>query len=136
MLKRVATALWGDFGSAAEIRKFSLLSLIFGFIIGTYWALRPIKDSIFNAIVGMDYQPKAKMLSLCVIIPIILLYSKLISMYPRQRVFYMLSIAYAVFAVFFYFALSHPAYGLPNTVKSAYRLVGWTWYVFVESYGS
>jgi AAA family ATP:ADP antiporter len=136
MLKKVARALWGDFESGAEVQKFGFLSVIFGLIIGTYWAMRPIKDSIFNAIVGMDYQPKAKMLSLLVVFPLVLAYNKLVSMYPRHKVFYILMTIYALLSIGFYFAFSSPTYGLENTVKSAGRLVGWAWYVFVESYGS
>src|ERR1700731_1675913 len=99
MLKKVASALWGDFESGAEVQKFGFLSLIFGLIIATYWAMRPIKDSIFNAIVGMDYQPYAKWVSLLVVFPLVLAYNKLVSMYPRHRVFYILMTIYALLSV-------------------------------------
>jgi len=47
MLKRIATALWGNFESPQEVKKFAFLASIFGLVIGVYWTLRPIKDSAF-----------------------------------------------------------------------------------------
>lgn len=136
MLKKIASTLWGDFESRAEVQKFGILASIFGLIIGSYWSLRIMKDSIFNAIVGMDYQPRAKLLSLVIIIPIVLIYNKLVSSYPRHHVFYFLVGLYAVLSFGFYLGFSSPVYGIENTVKDPYRLIGWAWYVFVESYGS
>ena len=136
MLKRLASTLWGNFESREELQKFAFLGAIFGLIIGSYWAFRPIKDSIFAAIVGVEYQPWAKMLSLVVIVPLVILYSKLIDTFPRSKVFYVLTIFYGLLALGFAFYLSHPVYGLPNTIRDPYRYIGWLWYVFVESFGS
>lgn len=136
MLKKLASAIWGKFDSAAEIRKFIMLAANFCVIIGTYWTLRPIKDSIFNAIVGIDWQPRAKMISLVVVIPLVILYSKLIDMFPRQRVFYVLLSLYGLAALGFSYAFMDPAMGLLNTVAAPDRWIGWCWYLFVESFGS
>lgn len=129
-------ALWGKFDSPAELRKFSFLGGIFFFIIGIYWALRPIKDSIFMSVVGPTYLPYAKMLSLCIILPIVLLYTKLVDWYPRHRVFYGLLFVYGVLAAIFWWTFSDPVSGLANPHTSPYRIIGWLWYVWVESFGS
>ncbi len=136
MLKRIATALWGKFESREELQKFGLLALIFGLLIGVYWALRPMKDSIFFATVGVDYQPYAKMLSLLVILPLIIIYGKLVDMFPRHKVFYALTTIYAVAGLLFAFLFMQPEIGLSNTVESSSRIIGWLWYVYVESFGS
>ena len=136
MLQRIVSALWGKFESKAEMQKFGFLATIFGLIIGTYWTLRPIKDSIFHAIVHINYQPMAKGLSLFCIVPLILIYNKLLDIYPRHKVFYILISIYAAMAFMFYFIFSNPTYGLDNTVASPWRLIGWVWYVYVESFGS
>jgi AAA family ATP:ADP antiporter len=136
MLKRIAIALWGKFESREEVRKFGLMAIVFGLIIGTYWALRPIKDSIFNAIVGGKHLWLAKILSVCLIAPIVIIYSKLIDLYPRQKVFYGLLTFYAILTGIFTVAFMHPTIGLANTVPSTDRYIGWLWYVFVESFGS
>lgn len=137
MFKRIATALWGEFESGDELKKFGFLASIFGLIIGTYWTLRPIKDSIFNAIVGLeDWQPTAKILSMFVVFPLVIVYSKLIDAFPRHKVFYVLISIYAVLALAFAFFLMNPEYGLANTIKSPTRMLGWFWYIYVESFGS
>lgn len=136
MLKRIASAIWGKFDSAAEVRKFVMLAANFCVIIGTYWTLRPIKDSIFNAIVGIDWQPRAKMVSLLVIVPLVILYSKLIDTFPRHRVFYALLSLYGIAAIGFTWFFMDPVMGLLNTVASPDRWIGWVWYVYVESFGS
>lgn len=137
MLKRLATTLWGNFESREELKKFTILALIFCGIIAIYWALRPMKDSIFNALVGTkEWQPLAKTLSLLVIFPIVILYSKLVDMFPRHKVFYFLTGLYGLIALVMFFCFSDPSIGLANTVKSPYRILGWVWYIWVESFGS
>ncbi|MGB8467584.1 MAG: Npt1/Npt2 family nucleotide transporter [Candidatus Babeliales bacterium] len=136
MLKRIAAALWGNFESTDEVKKFSLLGSLFLLIIGTYWALRPIKDSIFGAIVGMSYQPMAKWLSLLLIVPLVIAYGKLIDKFQRQYVFYILTIVYATLALVFAWYFSDPVVGLANKVADPSRVIGWLWYIYVESFGS
>jgi AAA family ATP:ADP antiporter len=137
MLKRLATTLWGNFESREELKKFGILALIFCGIIAIYWALRPMKDSIFNAIVGLeDWQPWAKGLSLVVMFPIVILYSKLVDTFPRHKVFYCLTGLYGLIALIMFFCFSDPSIGLANTVKSPTRILGWVWYIWVESFGS
>ena len=136
MLSRIFTMLWGKFESKDEVKKFTLLGLIFGLVIGAYWALRPAKDSIFASVVGVDYQPWAKWLSLCVIIPLVVLYGKLIDTFPRHKVFYALTIIYGVFALVFAYFFMLPEIGLSNPTEDPTRIIGWLWYVYVESFGS
>lgn len=137
MLKRIAQSLWGKFESREELGRFLLLALQFGFIIGVYWTLRPIKDAVFNAIVGgKDWQWSSKIFSLLVNIPLVMIYSKLIDKFQRHKLFYGLTIGYGVATLLFAWLLSNPVYGLANTVASPYRIVGWAWYAFVESFGS
>jgi AAA family ATP:ADP antiporter len=136
MLTRIATMLWGKFESRDEVKKFTMLGIIFGLIIGTYWAFRPIKDSIFASMVGIDYQPWAKWLSLSIIIPLVIIYGKLIDAFPRHKVFYALTTIYGVAALAFAYFFMHPEIGLTNTVEDPTRVLGWLWYIYVESFGS
>jgi ATP:ADP antiporter, AAA family len=136
MLKRLATMLWGNFESKEELKKFGILALIFCGIIAIYWALRPMKDSIFNAMIGMEWQPMAKILSLVIIFPIVILYSKLVDTFPRHKVFYFLTGLYGAIALVMFFCFSDPSIGLANTIKSPTRILGWVWYIWVESFGS
>lgn len=135
MIGRLIRAWWGDF-SKEELEKFALLSLIFGLIIGVYWFMRPLKDSIFMAVVGRDYIPAAKILSLVVVFPLVLIYSKLLDLLPRQQMFYVLCGLYSIVGLIFAFIMYHPTIGLANAVPGPDRYWGWAWYVFIESFGS
>lgn len=119
-----------------ESKKFGWLSLIFGLIIGIYWLLRPLKDSIFISVVGGNYIPYAKYLSLVVVFPLVIIYSKLVDMFPRQKMFYALCTIYGVAALIFAAIMYTPSLGLANTIASYDRWWGWAWYVYVESFGS
>lgn len=136
MVSRIAALLWGKFDSSAELRKFFTLAGIFFLIIGTYWTLRPIKDSIFMSVVGKDLLYAAKWVSLLAVGPLVMLYSKLLDVFHRHYVFYILVFVYAALALVFAWGFAHPEIGLPNAVASSSRLIGWAWYVYVESFGS
>ncbi len=126
---------YGDF-SDEEIKKYALLGIIFGVFIAAYWGLRPLKDGVFQGIVGVDYTPYAKMLSLFTVLGLIALYGKLVDWFARNQVFYILTGAYALGTILFAIILSTQQYGIPNTVESPTRIVGWLWYIFVESMGT
>ncbi|MBT3455779.1 hypothetical protein HN446_01835 [bacterium] len=136
MFKKLARTLYGNFESREELKKFGLLAVIFGFTIGVYWVLRPLKDNVFINMVGVDWQPYAKVLSLFFIVPLVILYSKLIDKYPRHKLFYVLAGVYGVLALLFGIAMMHPTLGLANPLTSPWRVLGWAWYVYVESFGS
>src|SRR5437899_269505 len=121
MLRYIAAKIFGKFESKAEFRKFGMLAVIFGLIIGYYWTLRPIKDSVFNAIVGGEHLWLAKILSVFIVVPLILIYSKLVDTFPRHRVFYLLVGLYAIATMAFTVALAHPTIGLMNTTPDQGR---------------
>jgi len=148
-MTEMAIKLYGRF-TKEELKKFGMLAFIFFFTIGVYWFLRSTKDSIFCAMTGVSNIPVAKILSLVIIFPLVMLYSKLVDQFPRQKVFYALCAIYGVIAVFFAYFLMHSDYGIANvgsvllasgkseTCHNLHfgRALGWAWYVFVESFGS
>ena len=127
--------LWGDM-SKFEVRKFGILAFMFFNLIGSYWLMRPLKDGVFYTVVGLEYLPTAKMLSFIVIIPMILGYSKLVDMYPRHIIIYIICSAYAVLFTIVSFCLTLPEIGLQNTNSDPSRLLGWITFFGIESFGS
>ncbi len=127
--------MFGNF-SKEELKKFILLGVIFAFVIGVYWTLRPMKDSIFMSMAHSDNIAWAKLVSLVVLFPLVILYSKLVDKFPRHYMFYALGSIYFVLTMIFGFLFMHPTIGLANTTVDASRILPWAWYVFVESYGS
>ena len=98
--------------------------------------LRPLKDSVFLTMVGIDYQPMVKILSVVVIVPLVMIYSKLVDRYSRHTLLYGLSMFYAVLSVVFAILILNPVTGITNTVADPSRILGWAFYLFVESFGS
>lgn len=135
MFKRVACEWFGDF-NRQELRKFILLGVIFGFVIGIYWILKPVKDAVFMSMVGAKKIGHAKIFSLIALFPAVMILGKLIDMFPRHRILYVLGVIYSLMALMFGVLLADPVMGLSNTVVDSSRALGWLWYVFVESYGS
>ena len=97
------------------------------------------------------WQPWAKILSLVLIVPLIIFYNKLIDRYSRNKLFYVLTIGYASVAIIFALLFSSESFGIgaaaPYVGKGSLfgaffksfwgrSVIGWFWYVFVESFGS
>jgi ATP:ADP antiporter, AAA family len=135
MFIRIAKEWFGDF-SKQELKKFFLLGITFGCIIGIYWTMRTAKDAVFMSTVGREYLGWAKIASLAFLLPLVILYSRMLDHFSRHRILYFLSILYGCGTLLFGLFLLHPVIGLANTAVSYSRLIGWAWYIFVESYGS
>ena len=127
--------LYGDL-SPFELKKFSILAFMFTNLIGSYWLMRPLKDGVFYTLVGLEYLPYAKMLSFLIIIPLILIYSKLVDLYSRHILIYIICGAYGILFAISSFLLRLPDIGLANTNSDPSRILGWIVYVGIESYGS
>jgi len=106
-------------------KKIVLSAFTFFFIIGAYSILRSLKTSIFLGFVGKEYQPIAKILSIVIMIPVMLLYSKLIDKLKRYQAVYFFLIFYAILGIIFSYFFFHPTFGIKNTQTSPYRILGW-----------
>ena len=135
MLSWIVRKLWGDL-THDEMKKFGMLSMTCMFILGTYWLMRPIKDSLFSKIVGASYIPRAKMLSFVAVALLILVYSKLVDMYKKHQLFYIICGFYGIIFLSIAYLLTDPTIGVANTVASPSRILGWLIYLSVESFGS
>ncbi len=131
-----------------EVRKYWLLSVIFFVIIGTYWLLRILKNTIFLKVAfpvefGWDLQqgclflPYAKTWSSVVVFVLLLGYSKLIDLLKPHQLFYVFSGIYAsLFALFAVLLGMKQFYGVACLGKTVLASLGWLSYVVIESYGS
>lgn len=98
--------------------------------------LRSLKDPIMSAIDGVEYIPQAKIASLFVVFALVIVYNKLLDIFPKHQLFYMMGISYGVLFAIMGLLLLHPTIGLKNTVADPYRPLGWISYVTIESFGS
>lgn len=131
-----------------EIRKFGLLSITGFFVIGTYWLLRLLKQTIFFKIAfpvelgwamhqGALFQPLAKFWSPFVVLVTVLVYSKLIDMFKKHQLFYIICTFYGIlFASIASLILVKEWYGAQVLGKEVLAITGWVNYFAVESFGS
>jgi ATP:ADP antiporter, AAA family len=119
-----------------EFLKWLYLAGAFSFIIGTYSIIRPLKTSVFLGLVGKEYQPITKIISIAILFPCLILYTKLVDKLRRYQVVYFFFILYSIGCVIAALLLMHPTIGLSNTMTSPNRIFGWIFYLFIELYSS
>lgn len=131
--------LYGDELPISEmLRTLCLASTLF-FMIGGYWLLRSLKDTIMITICGVQYIPKAKILSVFVVLGVVSFYNHLLDNpnIPRHKLFYIFGTFYFMLFTFIAFCLMNDTVGV-NSVQqpSPYRVLGWISYCGIESFGS
>lgn len=132
---------FGDF-EREEFKKFLRMGLIFALIIGVYWTLRPLKDAIFIHLVDKLHLPYAKTVSVIALLPLVMFYTKLLEKTSREKMLVILpafyGVAILVFASIMYFAQSSPEEIEARSFfpYAGTKILGYIWYVFVESFGS
>ncbi|MCD6034683.1 MAG: hypothetical protein K0R63_424 [Rickettsiales bacterium] len=125
-----------------EFKKFLLMGVIFALIIGVYSALKPLKDAIFIQLVDTLDLPYAKSVSVLALFPAVMLYTTLLRHFSREKMLIILPAFYGVavlcFSVLMLFVQApreaieaRSGFGLWGSI-----LLGYVWYVFVESFGS
>jgi len=140
MITKIIKNLWGDL-STTELKRFGLLAVIITIILGNYWMLRVMKNPIFNDMVGMEYQPYAKMGSIFVVAFVVLIYSKLVDHFSKKSLFDIICTFYA--ALFFFVAFATGScksfFGdldnsyLMNILNIQGNIIGWLTYFIFEA---
>ncbi|MDB6080924.1 MAG: hypothetical protein JWO53_196, partial [Chlamydiia bacterium] len=132
---------FGDF-EKEEFKKFLRMGSIFALVIGIYWTLRPLKDAIFIQLVDQYSLPYAKTLSVLALLPLVMLYTKLLEKTSREKMLHLLPAFYGT-TILGFAALLFLIQGSPDHLASKSTLfligtkaLGYLWYLFVESFGS
>src|SRR5260221_14761741 len=114
--------------------KLFFLTLIYFFVIGSYTITRDIKSSIFVCVVGKEYIPSSKIISMFMLLPAIFFYSRLVDRVRRYQLLCFYSILFGVANLIFAYYIGDARVGISNTDASPWRLFGWLFYFFVEGY--
>lgn len=137
LLPKPLQSIWGNL-TIEELKKFGFLASIFFLVIGAYQMLKALKDPFFSFYVGVDWIPRAKIGSIIFVALAILFYSKLLNLFQKQYVFYIICSIYGLLFITFSYLLGHP-----DIIKTAGQLswlhgnlIGWATYLIVESFGS
>lgn len=132
---------FGDFDKE-EFKKFLRMGLIFALIIGVYWTLRPLKDAVFIQLVDKLQLPYAKTVSVLALLPLVMFYTKLLEKTSRERMLLILPTFYGC-AVLCFSVMMLFAQGTVEEITTrsmipfiATKVLGYVWYLFVESFGS
>lgn len=118
---------YGDF-EGPELRKFLILAVAFGATIGAYWALRAVKDGYLNQMVGIDYIPRLKMLSLMFVAIIMFIFTNIVDLFKKHHLFFVVCGFYSI--CFFSIAIADWL----NLISE--NILGCGLYLLVESLGS
>mmetsp|Transcript_23831 Transcript_23831/g.70166 ORF Transcript_23831/g.70166 Transcript_23831/m.70166 type:complete len:471 (-) Transcript_23831:41-1453(-) len=132
--------LYGELSHEALVQA-TFFSSLLCFIVGVYWMMRSLKDSVFASVVGLEYQPQAKMFSLVVVSVVLVAYNKIVDIVPRHRLFAVICGAYSALFVATAVMLTSTTHGLVGPdgqpiPPSPERWLGWIHYFAIESYGS
>ncbi len=141
ILIRICRFNFGNF-EKKEFKKFLNMGGIFALIIGIYWTLRPLKDAIFIQLVDKTHIPYAKTVSVLALLPLVMFYTKLLQRTSRERMFVILPYFYGITILCFSLAMLFTQ-GTPEEImaRSTFafvgtKILGYLWYLFVESFGS
>lgn len=131
-----------------EIKKFSLLSCALLLIIGAYWMMRLLKDTLFLKIAfptsmgwsetaAREFWPWAKTSSVVFVVIMVLIYSKLVDLFEKHKLFYIYSTLYGViFSVATGLLIVRHIWGDAALGKWTLAALGWGFYLAIESFGS
>jgi ATP:ADP antiporter, AAA family len=132
-----------------DIKKAGLLGLTFFFIVGAYWLLRLLKDLFFyNSLAfpvslgwhedsGRQAIPTAKFWSPFVVLGCVVIYTKLIDMFEKYKLFYIIVGFYILaFSGITGIMLAQAQYGDAFVGKSLLLITGYAAYWLTESFGS
>lgn len=131
-----------------EIKKFSLLAGAFFFTIGTYWILRLLKDVLIYELAfpaslgwsvgyGRELIPTLKFVSLGTVLLSVFVYSKLVDMFEKHRLFSVIGSFYiGLFGLITAVLLLTETYGDAIIGKWPLAFVGVAGYLATESFGS
>ncbi len=111
-----------------ETIKVLLLAIAFFCISWSFTCVGELKDALFITFVGKDSIKWAKLWGLLILIPAILIYSRLVDSLPTFRLLYVYCILYAVGCLSASICLSHQYFPLYQ------HIFGWIFYFFMEGF--
>ena len=84
---------------------------ILSVIIGGFWLLDSLKDPILAAVVGMEYQPYAKLISVIFTLVIVCCYDFLTSNVTKPSLFHIIAILFGILFMIIAAVLADPNTG-------------------------
>ncbi len=112
-------------------------AVLLSLIIAGFWLMDSLKDPVLARIVGIEYQPIAKVISVLTTLVITCVYDFLTSQLSKANLFHLVSVVFGVVFMIISALLADPDGGLRSSdAPGPHRLLGWVAYVSIECYGS
>ena len=115
-------------GIKPETTKVVLLAIAFFCISWSFTCVGELKDALFITFVGKEFIKWAKLWGLLILIPAILIYSRLVDKLPTFRLLYVYSILYAFGCLGASLCISHSYF------PHYQHIFGWIFYFFMEGF--
>lgn len=138
LLTTIKETLWGHF-APGELQKFLVLATIGVSIIGSSWALRTIKEALFQELVGLEYLSIAKICSVLSLVILIALYNYLVNRVSLEAIFAFFSSLYAIIFSsigILYFLIDPVTKTIPALGSLSSKWLGWLIVIAIESFSS
>ena len=131
-----------------DVKKVSLLGLAFLFTIGSYWLLRLLKDAVlyklafpislgYSADEGRLWVPFVKSVSPWLVFGVVIVYTKLIDMFEKYKLFYIIVSFYTlIFSAIGSVLFMQATYGDAFVGATILKYTGVCGYLLTESFGS
>lgn len=119
-------------------------ALILTLIIASFWTLDSLKDPVFEALVGMKWQPGAKLWSVITTLVVVCVYDFLTSAVDKHALFHIVSVLYGMIffiicAILYHVRVSErkdPGENGAGDEMTEFWLLGYFTYFAIESFGS
>ena len=131
-----------------DVKKTTLLALTFLSLIGAYWLLRLLKDVVicqvafpvslgYSATEGLSWLPNLKVISPFFVIGLVTIYTKLVDMFDKHKLFYIVTLFYAaIFAFMGALLYIQTIFGPELLGAAVLKYSGILGYLLTESFGS
>lgn len=127
------TSLWQI--DKKERTKFLYLGAAFFAIIASYTITKELKDSLFmNIVGGKTFVPYAKLLTILGLIPLVLLYGKMVDKVRRYQLLCYLTLIYSMIGLVSAVVISQGLNHAPVEPYSLYWFFGWIYFFYIESF--
>lgn len=113
-------------------KKFLLFGIGYFCLFCAYTTAQVIKESIFAHTVGLSYINYARLVSVGILIPFVLLYNLLVDRMKKVSLVALVFVSYASLQIIYSLFLTHATIGLTNTQHDAWRLFGWGFFFLIE----
>ena len=147
MLNNIVQFFYPDI-KKEDVKKTTLLALTFLSVIGSYWLLRLLKDFVicqvafpvslgYSATEGLSWLPIIKIISPFFGFALVIPYMKLVDMFEKHKLFYIVTSFYAaIFAFMGILLYIQTVFGPELLGTTVLKYSGILGYLFTESFGS